>query len=170
MASTVTRSQSNRAPLGCGGTRDSHHGRADDKSAATAWCYHDNMTNISEECLQHLVESMTRRIKAVLKEKGVQPVTSKVYLIKWLVSVCVYICMCVYIYIYIHTHWRMIINYVRFISNYLVNKYIVCQFVYEETNACCFSNYRNQFISLTIHIATLFYFLFFLCFVNLYII
>ncbi len=43
MASTVTRSQSNRAPLGCGGTGDSHHGRAADKSAATAWCYHVNM-------------------------------------------------------------------------------------------------------------------------------
>ncbi len=43
MASTVPRSQSNRAPLGCGGTRDSHHGCADDKSAATVWCYHVNM-------------------------------------------------------------------------------------------------------------------------------
>ncbi len=42
MASTVTRSQSNRAPLGCG-TGDSHHGCAADKSAATAWCYHVNM-------------------------------------------------------------------------------------------------------------------------------
>ncbi len=29
-------------------------------------------TKISEECFQHLVESMPRRIKAVLKEKGVQ--------------------------------------------------------------------------------------------------
>ncbi len=54
-------------------------------------------TKISEECFQHLVESMPRRIKAVLKaEKGVQPGTSKVYLIKWPVSVCV----CMYIYIY----------------------------------------------------------------------
>ncbi len=44
-------------------------------------------TNISEECFQHLVDSMTRRIKAVLKTKGVQPGTSKVYLIKWPVSV-----------------------------------------------------------------------------------
>ncbi len=43
MASTVTRSQSNRAPLGCGGTGDLHHGCAADKSAATAWCYHINM-------------------------------------------------------------------------------------------------------------------------------
>ncbi len=34
MASTVTRSQSNRAPLGCDGTGDSHHGCAADKSAA----------------------------------------------------------------------------------------------------------------------------------------
>ncbi len=43
MASTVTRSQSNRAPLGCGGKRDSHHGCAANKSAATASCYHVNM-------------------------------------------------------------------------------------------------------------------------------
>ncbi len=43
MASTVTRSQSNRAALGCGGTGDSHHGCAADKSAATVWCYHVNM-------------------------------------------------------------------------------------------------------------------------------
>ncbi len=33
----------NRAPLRCDGTRDSHHGCADDKSGATVWCYHDNM-------------------------------------------------------------------------------------------------------------------------------
>ncbi len=33
----------NRAHLGCGGTGDSHHGCAADKSAATAWCYHINM-------------------------------------------------------------------------------------------------------------------------------
>ncbi len=44
-------------------------------------------TNISEECCHHLVESMPRRIKAVLKAKGVQPGTSMVYLIKWPVSV-----------------------------------------------------------------------------------
>ncbi len=43
MACTVTRSQSNRAPLGCGETGDSHHGCAADKSAATARYYHDNM-------------------------------------------------------------------------------------------------------------------------------
>ncbi len=43
MASTVTRSQSNRAPLGCGGTGDSHHGCAADKSTETVWCYHVNM-------------------------------------------------------------------------------------------------------------------------------
>ncbi len=47
-------------------------------------------TKISEECFQHLVESMPRRIKAVLKAKGVQPSTSKVYLIKWPVSVYIY--------------------------------------------------------------------------------
>ncbi len=43
-------------------------------------------TNISEECFQHLVESMPQRMP-----KGVQPGSSKVYLVKWPVSVCVYI-------------------------------------------------------------------------------
>ncbi len=43
MGSTVTRSQSNRAPLGCGGMGDSHYRCAADKSAATVWCYHVNM-------------------------------------------------------------------------------------------------------------------------------
>ncbi len=44
-------------------------------------------TKISEECFQHLVKSVSRRIKTVLKAKGVQPDNSKVYLIKWPVSV-----------------------------------------------------------------------------------
>ncbi len=43
---------------------------------------------------------MPRRIKALLKAKGVQPETSKVYLIKWLMSMCV----CIYIYIYIYIY------------------------------------------------------------------
>ncbi len=84
MTSTVTRSQSNRAHLRCGGTRDSHHGYAADKSAATARCYHVNM---DQNLFQDLVESMPRRIKAVLKAKGVQAGTSEVFLIKWPVSV-----------------------------------------------------------------------------------
>ncbi len=57
-------------------------------------------TKISEECFQHLVESMPRRIKAVLTEKGVQPGTSKVYLIKWPVRESVmYMCVCIYVYL-----------------------------------------------------------------------
>ncbi len=63
-------------------------------------------TKISEECFQNLVESMQRRIKAVLKAKGVQPGTSKVYLIKWPVCVCVYI----YIYIYIYIFTKKYLN------------------------------------------------------------
>jgi len=43
MASKVTRYQSNRALLVCGRMVDLHHGCAADKSAATAWCSHDNM-------------------------------------------------------------------------------------------------------------------------------
>jgi len=37
--------------------------------------------NISEECFQHLVESMPRRIKAVLKAEGVKHSISMVFLI-----------------------------------------------------------------------------------------
>ncbi len=58
-------------------------------------------TKISEECFQHLVESMPWRIKAIQKAKGVQPNNSKVYLIKWPVSVCVCVCVCIYIYIWV---------------------------------------------------------------------
>ncbi len=54
MASTVTRSQSNRAPLGCGGTGDSHHGCAADKSAATVMlsCQYGpkSLRNVSTPC------------------------------------------------------------------------------------------------------------------------
>ncbi len=57
-------------------------------------------TKISDECFQHLVESMPRRIKTVLKAKVVQPGTSKVYLIKWPVSVFINI----YIYILVLTY------------------------------------------------------------------
>ncbi len=42
-ASTVTRSQSIKAPLGCGGTEDLNHGCTVDKSAVTAWCYYVNI-------------------------------------------------------------------------------------------------------------------------------
>ncbi len=45
-------------------------------------------TKISEECLQHLVESMPRRIKTVLKAN---PVLAKCTLIKWPVCIYVYI-------------------------------------------------------------------------------
>ncbi len=71
MASTVTRSQSNRAALGCGG--DSHHGCAADKSAATAWCYHVNMDQNLWGMFPTSVESMSWGIKAILNrhvEKG----------------------------------------------------------------------------------------------------
>jgi len=59
-----------KAPLGCGGTGDSHHRCA----CTNLQQLHDAVisiwTKISEECFQHLVESMPRRIKTVLKAKG----------------------------------------------------------------------------------------------------
>ncbi len=51
-------------------------------------------TKISEKCVQHLVESMPRKIKAVLKAKGGPTRYNKV------ASECV--CVCIYIYIYIY--------------------------------------------------------------------
>lgn len=43
MASTVTRSQSSQACLGCGGKGDSRHRRGADQSAATVWWCHANL-------------------------------------------------------------------------------------------------------------------------------
>ncbi len=80
MTSTVTRSQSNRQSTFR--MRDLHHGCAANKSAATARCYHIN----TEECFQHLAESMPQKMKAVLKAKGVKSGTRKVDLIKCPVS------------------------------------------------------------------------------------
>ncbi len=92
MNSTVTRSQSNRAAFWDVVEREIHIMDVQTTNLQqlcdaimTIW------TKISEECFQHLVESMQRRIKA--KEKGVQPGTSKVYLIKWPVSVYISNCL-----------------------------------------------------------------------------
>ncbi len=74
MVSTVTRSQSNRAPLGCGGTGYSRSINILVVQPTNLQQLCDAImsiwTKISEECFQHLVESMPRRIKAVLKAKG----------------------------------------------------------------------------------------------------
>ncbi len=110
MASTVTRSQSNRAPLGCGGTGDVQLRNLQQlcDTIMSIW------TKISEECFQRLVESMLWRIKAVLKAKWVQLGTSKVYLIKW--SVSVYVCVCmysIYIYIFIQCTYKKKLYYIH---------------------------------------------------------
>ncbi len=126
MASTVPRSQFNRAPLGCGRTGDLYHGCAADKSAATAWCYHVNMDQNLWGMFQHLVESMPRRINEVLKATlKVQPGTSKVYLIKWPVSVCVYI----YIYIYICTYTHLFFSNIHDIE---LNINCFCHFIEDK--------------------------------------
>ncbi len=90
MASTVTRSQSNRAFLGCGGTEDSHHGCAADKSAATAWCYHVNMDQNLGRMFPTQLNLCHEEFRQLWGQKGVQPGTSKVYLIKWTVSVYIH--------------------------------------------------------------------------------
>ncbi len=49
---------------------------------------------------------MPRRLKAVLKgQKGVQPGISKVYLIKWPVSVYIHIYLTIYIYTLPKKYW-----------------------------------------------------------------
>ncbi len=104
MASTVTRSQSNRAPLGCSGTRDSHHGQICSNCVMLSCQWLKSLRNVSNTLLNLCHEK--------LRQKGVQPGTSKVYKIKLPVSVCVCIYIYIYIYIYIHTE-----------QNY---KYILC--------------------------------------------
>ncbi len=86
MASTVTRSQSNRAPCDVVEREIHHHGCSADKSAATVWCYHVNMDQNLWGMFTTPVASTSWRIKAVLKGKrGSSPGTSKVYLIKWVI-------------------------------------------------------------------------------------
>jgi len=82
MASTVTRSQSNREALGCARTGDSHHG-----SAATAWCDHVNMDQNLWGMFPAPMNLCYEELWQSWRKKGFQPRTSKVYLIKWLVSV-----------------------------------------------------------------------------------
>lgn len=75
MTSTVTKSYFNRAPLGC--------------ERFTSWMWMNTitliLTKISEECSQHLIESISGRNKPVMngKSKGL----SQHYPIKWLVNV-----------------------------------------------------------------------------------
>ncbi len=72
MASTVTRSQSNRAPLDvvereiCIMDVEPTNLQQLHDAIMSVW------TKIYEECFQHLVEYMPQRIKAVLKAKGGQ--------------------------------------------------------------------------------------------------
>jgi len=104
MTSTVTRSQSNRAPLGCGRTGGSHHGLAADKSAATAWRYHVNMDQNLWGIFTFLLNLCNEELRQFWRQKGVQPGTSKSYIIKWPVNVCTVYIQNIYIYIYIYIH------------------------------------------------------------------
>jgi len=94
MAPTVTRSQSNRPSLGCGGTGASCPGCESHKSPTIARCSPLNIGisksqysiflsifNISKECFQHLVESMPHRIKAIKAKWGQTYSISMVFLI-----------------------------------------------------------------------------------------
>ncbi len=77
MASTVTRSQSNRAPLGCGGTGDSHHGCAADKSAETVMlsCQYGPISqrNVSNT----LLNRCHKDVRQFWRQKGSNPVLAR---------------------------------------------------------------------------------------------
>ncbi len=62
-------------------------------------------TKISEECFNTLLNLCHEELRQFWRQKGVQPGTSKVYLIKWQVSVYV----CVYIIIYINIFLKITI-------------------------------------------------------------
>lgn len=77
--------QSNRAPLGCCEMGVLHQWGAASKSVATAWCYHiimhQSLSNIPNTNVCHKEFRMLRR------QKGVQPFTGNVYLIRWPVNI-----------------------------------------------------------------------------------
>ncbi len=116
-------------PLGCGVTGDSHHGCAADKSAAAAWCYHINMDQNLRNVSNTLLNLCHEELRQFWRQKGVLPGTSKVYLIKWLVSV--YVCV---FYIYIYTVYMCLIN---------LNKLIGCWFLL----CVCWLGFLLDFIS-----------------------
>ncbi len=90
-ASTVTRSQSNRAPLGCGGMGECIMDVQPTNLQQLRDAIMSIWTKISEECFQHLVESMPQSIKAVLKAKG-GPLTRYIYIYQknWKLSQALY--------------------------------------------------------------------------------
>ncbi len=94
---TVTRSQYNRAPLGCGGTGDSQNLNRNCSNQICRNCVMlscqygpKSLRNVSNT----LLYLCHKELRQIWRQKGVQPGTSKVYLIKWPVSVCV--CVCIY--------------------------------------------------------------------------
>lgn len=89
MVSTVTRSQSHREFWNVVDLEI----RIKDVQSTNRQGLHDTImsiwTKIKKECFLHLVESMPRRIQAVLKTKGLQSSTNMVFL--WKEPVSVYI-------------------------------------------------------------------------------
>lgn len=85
MVSKVTVSQANRAPSG-GGTGDSRHGCEPSKSAATVSRALMSMwLKISEECLHHFVESVSRRNKHFWEWTSIQLGSSGQWVYMWVV-------------------------------------------------------------------------------------
>ncbi len=75
MASTVTRSQSNRAPLGCGGTGDLHHGCAACSNCVMLSCQYGpkSLRNVSNTLLNLCHEEL----RQFWREKGSNPVLAR---------------------------------------------------------------------------------------------
>lgn len=67
---------------------DLHCGCAAKNPAATVWCYHANMDQSLWRMFPSPCWIYATKIKAALKAKVVEPITNKVYLIKWPGSVC----------------------------------------------------------------------------------
>ena len=76
-----------------------HHLCSANKSAATAWSYHVNMDqNLWETVSSTLLNLWHKELRWFWWQKGVQPSISKVYLMKWVENVFLYIH-----YLYLHT-------------------------------------------------------------------
>ncbi len=92
MASTVTRSQSNRAPLGCGGTGDSYSWMCSRQICRNCVMLSCQYGPISQRNVSNtLLNRCHKDVRQFWRQKGSNPGTSKVYLIKWPVSVYIYI-------------------------------------------------------------------------------
>ncbi len=92
------------------------------------------------------------KLRQFWRQKGVKPGTSKVYLIRWPVSVCMCTVFIYYVYIYIHTiHVNIYIHlYIYVIIFYII--YLICKYniFFWNIYMCLYLYIHNKYTQYTV--------------------